>query len=112
MTFKPNVNSKQSILSQLNSKNTYIPDYDKTVYRLFEARKSKEPSPSVVKTLSESPLFYLNVVMEGSHPAKVPFFQTDTLKSITDKVASLMELNGDPLKLQEILKMQIMPALR
>ena len=35
LTFKPSVNSKQSILTQLASKSTHIADYDKTVYRLF-----------------------------------------------------------------------------
>lgn len=34
LTFKPNINPRNNILSALNSKNLFIPDYDKAVYRM------------------------------------------------------------------------------
>lgn len=89
LTFKPAIKSKQNILQQLHSKQTYIPDYDKTVYRMQEARKSKENS-NRQKNEDDSPLLYLNVVMEGSQSVKVPVYKDDSMKSITSKVRVMM----------------------
>ena len=41
LTFKPSVKNKKTILQQLSSKQNYIPDYEKTIYRMQGARKSK-----------------------------------------------------------------------
>jgi hypothetical protein len=61
LTFKPSLLSNP----RQPSKATFVPDYDRTVYRMQEARKSKEHSrPSLSR--DDSPLLYLNVVMEGS----------------------------------------------
>lgn len=92
LTFKPTLKSKQNILNQLNSKQTYIPDYDKAVYRMHEARILKDNS-SRPSQQDDSPLLYLNVVMEGSQSTKVPVYKDDTMKSITEKVREMMDLN-------------------
>ena len=63
LTFKPAIKSKNNILQQLNSKQKYIPDYDKTIYRMQEARKSKEIQSRPSTDRDDSPLLYLNVVM-------------------------------------------------
>lgn len=80
---------------------------------MHEARKSKENS-SRPSQQDDSPLLYLNVVMEGSQSTKVPIFKDDTMKSITEKVRVMMDFNelNDSGKLEKILKMQILPALK
>ena len=52
--------------------------------------------------------------MEGSESVKVPVFQRDDMSSITAKIRSMMGLEGQEgsSKLENILKMQIMPALQ
>lgn len=64
--------------------------------------------------LDSSPLLYLNVVMEGCQSVKVPVFKNDNLKSITEKVRGMLELEneGGSKKLERILKLQILPALK
>jgi hypothetical protein len=113
LTFKPTINSKNNILSALNSKEAYIPDYDKAVYRMHEGRKLRDNSRQE-KPENTSPLLYLNVVMEGSDSVKVPVFSNDNMKSITEKVRTMMELDRQEgsAKLEKILKMQILPALK
>jgi hypothetical protein len=74
LTFKPSVKGKKSILQQLSAKQNYIPDYDKAVYRMQGARKSKEV-PREYNNKDDSPLLYLNVVMEGSEGVKIPVFR-------------------------------------
>lgn len=86
LTFKPVLHSKQNIVQQFSLKQNFIPDYDKAVYRMHEARRSKEQSPKQ----DDSPLLYLNVVMEGSQSVKVPVYQSDTMRSITEKVRVMM----------------------
>lgn len=109
LTFKPNINPRNNILSALNSKNLFIPDYDKAVYRMHEGRKMRDPNPNK----NTSPLLYLNIVMEGTEPAKIPVFSNDTMATITEKVASLAQVGQDSSqKLEKILKMQILPALK
>jgi hypothetical protein len=79
---------------------------------MHEARKLKEIAHALEG--NTSPLFYLNVVMEGSQPTKIPVFAQDSMKSITAKVRAMLELDplGDPRKLEKILKVQILPALQ
>lgn len=52
--------------------------------------------------------------MEGSQPTKIPIFSQDSMKSITEKVRVMMELDSHSgtHKLEKILKMQILPALK
>lgn len=112
LTFKPTINSKNNILTALHSKEAYIPDYDKAVYRMHEGRKLRDNSRQ--EKPDNSPLLYLNVVMEGTDSVKVPVFSSDNMKSITEKVRSMMELDRQEgtAKLEKILKMQILPALK
>lgn len=42
LTFKPNIKSRKNIINALNSKDNFIPDYDKAVYRMHEGRKIKQ----------------------------------------------------------------------
>lgn len=44
---------------------------------------------------NESPILYLNVVMEGSDSVKVPVFQSDNIKSVTEKVRLMIHLEKD-----------------
>ena len=59
-----------------------------------------------------SPLLYLNVDVEGSGDVKIPVFNSDNMKSITLKVRQMAGLmDADESKLEEILRLQILPAL-
>jgi len=39
----------------------------------------RDPNPNK----NTSPLLYLNIVMEGAEPAKIPVFSNDTMATIT-----------------------------
>ena len=58
-------------------------------------------------------MLYLNVVMEGSQSVKVPVYRCDNMRSITEKVSKMMELDSEEgrERLEQILRMQILPAL-
>jgi hypothetical protein len=94
LTFKPKIKSRTNILNVLNSKENYIPDYDKAVYRMHEGRKLRENGQISQRNddKNASPLFYLNVVMEGSESVKIPIFSHDNMKTITEKVRLMMDL--------------------
>lgn len=94
LTFKPAIKSKKTILQQLSSKQNYIPDYDKTVYRMQAARKNKETQSRPSNEKDDSPLLYLNVVMEGNEGVKVPVFRFDNMATITEKVRNMMSLTS------------------
>jgi len=81
-------------LQQLNSKQNYIPDYEKTIYRMQGARKNKETQSRPSNERDDSPLLYLNVVMEGSEGVKVPVFRFDNMGTITEKVRNMMSLTS------------------
>lgn len=115
LTFKPNLKSRANILSALHSKDNFIPDYDKAVYRMHEGRKLREgQSREREEGKDASPLFYLNVVMEGCQATKIAVFAQDNMRTITEKVRAMLELDphGSTHKLEKILKMQILPALK
>ena len=76
---------------------------------MHEGRKMRDQNPNK----NTSPLLYLNIVMEGTEPAKIPVFSNDTMATITEKVASLAQVEQNSAqKLEKILKMQILPALK
>ena len=56
---------------------------------MHEGRKMRE-GQSHEREKDVSPLFYLNVVMEGCQSAKIPIFSQDNMRSITEKVKSML----------------------
>jgi hypothetical protein len=80
---------------------------------MHEARKLKEFPRSSIEERDNSPLLYLNVVMEGCESVKLPVYRGDSLRVITEKVRGMMDLEegGGNGKLERVLKMQILPAL-
>lgn len=79
---------------------------------MLEARKNKTNTQNSI--LDSSALLYLNVVMEGCQSVKIPVFKNDNLKSITEKVRVMLDLEqeGGSKKLERILRLQITPALK
>jgi hypothetical protein len=60
---------------------------------MHEGRKMREGQSHERQDKDASPLFYLNVVMEGCQSAKIPIFSQDNMRSITEKVRSMLELD-------------------
>ena len=71
---------------------TAIADYDKTILRMQEARKSKEKGSKSSTDSEPSPMLYLNVILAGNESGKVPVFKDDNMKSITTRVKNILEM--------------------